>query len=680
LELITSIPPLRHSTDNDLETYLKQCVESWRKHGFHILSLNREHEAEQARRTFGLNPILFRDPEQSLYPGEFGPAFREIGKHLQDDRPVCIINADAYLLDDLDVTKIEDLCQNSFLFAHRVEVPTLSGPFHSIYRKGVDFVAFRPDRIRPILQNKNFTSFKLGLASWDYVLPIAASFFVPVWRILEPFILHRMHKSSLTSEIYDVMRVRAFDVLRQLALEQSASSAAASDFNLRIKDLNIDSKADREFFSQLCLDWLAGRVGPIREIALPFVDNEHVGKMLCDTLAQLTVTRELLEKQNKHVVKCEARLDKAQRAAARLKSDIAAPNGNSRHRKPRKDGFCRVGRAELSERLAEQWLALWYGWDLEVFRGYKPITPHHSGAYHIRNPRRVLLQIRPKIEALHLTDWFRFGNSIRQLLNAFHMAETLGVHTIGFSRPHPFFAGQSAGEIDLDWNARELDYSGPCLVGNFFHLNAFRRGLTASRTARLSSELIRPLLTEEIRKPDPRVREDDLVLHFRSGDAFAGPTFPRNHGQPPVSYYLSAIEREQPTRVWLVFENRSNPCINAVEAVLRSRGIEVLVQSGSLEDDLRVLFNAQTLVAGRGSFVYMMAHLSDRLRRLYIFEGARRTESLRKLGVEVFIGKDIEGGYKTALLDGNWTGSPMQYELMLSYPAEKIGISQVTSS
>jgi hypothetical protein len=76
----------------------------------------------------------------------------------------------------------------------------------------------------------------------------------------------------------------------------------------------------------------------------------------------------------------------------------------------------------------------------------------------------------------------------------------------------------------------------------------------------------------------------------------------------------------------------------------------------------------------------MMAHLSDRLRRLCIFEGARRTASLRKLGVEVFIGKDIEGDYKAALLDGNWTGSPMQYELMLSYPAEKIGISQVTSS
>jgi hypothetical protein len=176
------------------------------------------------------------------------------------------------------------------------------------------------------------------------------------------------------------------------------------------------------------------------------------------------------------------------------------------------------------------------------------------------------------------------------------------------------------------------------------------------------------------------VREDDLVLHFRSGDAFEGPAFPRNHGQPPVSYYLSAVAREQPKRVWLVFENRGNPCINAVEATLRSRGIEVLIQSSLLKEDLRLLYSARSLVAGRGSFVYMMAHLSDRLRKLYIFEGVRRTESLRKLGVEVFMGKDIEGDYKAALLDGNWAGSPIQYEMMLSYPAEKIRISKVTSS
>ena len=76
----------------------------------------------------------------------------------------------------------------------------------------------------------------------------------------------------------------------------------------------------------------------------------------------------------------------------------------------------------------------------------------------------------------------------------------------------------------------------------------------------------------------------------------------------------------------------------------------------------------------------MAAHVSERLRTLYIFEGARRTRSLRGLGIEVLIGKDLAGDYKTALLGGNWTGSPVQYALMLSYPAEKIGISRVMRS
>ena len=235
----------------------------------------------------------------------------------------------------------------------------------------------------------------------------------------------------------------------------------------------------------------------------------------------------------------------ARPSSASLKGDVGRSKDEFRCQKPIADGFSLDARVALDERVAEQWLALRYKWDLQVLRGYRPVTPNHSGAYRLRNPRRLLVQRRPHIEALHIGEWSRFGNSVRQMLNAFFLAEELGAHTIGFPRPHLLFAGESAGDIHLTWDACELDYSVPCLVGNFFHLNAFRLSLSSSQTARLCSSLIRPLVRAEMRKPDPRVREDDLVLHFRSGDAFAGPEFPRNHGQPPLSYYLLAVERER---------------------------------------------------------------------------------------------------------------------------------------
>ena len=137
-----------------------------------------------------------------------------------------------------------------------------------------------------------------------------------------------------------------------------------------------------------------------------------------------------------NIVEGEARLDRAQRAFAKLKGDVGRSKDKSRCQKPIADGFSLDARVALDERVAEQWLALRYRWDLQVLRGYRPVTPNHSGAYRLRNPRRLLVQRRPHIEALHIGEWSRFGNSVRQLLNAFFLAEELGAHTIGFPRPH----------------------------------------------------------------------------------------------------------------------------------------------------------------------------------------------------------------------------------------------------
>ena len=168
------------------------------------------------------------------------------------------------------------------------------------------------------------------------------------------------------------------------------------------------------------------------------------------------------------------------------------------------------------------------------------------------------------------------------------------------------------------------------------------------------------------------MRRDDLVLHFRAGDIFRQTRPPhRGYGQPPLSYYLAAVEREQPARVWLVFEDRGNPCIDAAEAALRKRGVEVLLQSGTLEEDLRLLLSASRLVAGTGSFAHMVAHLSEQLRKAYFF-GKAKVEVLRELGVEVILGRDADGEFRTKLLNNNWIGSAEQLDLLISYPADKL--------
>ncbi len=207
-------------------------------------------------------------------------------------------------------------------------------------------------------------------------------------------------------------------------------------------------------------------------------------------------------------------------------------------------------------------------------------------------------------------------------------------------------------------------------------LDAFRLSVDAPARARLFTDYLRPLLTRDVSVADPRVREEDLVLHFRAGDVFTGSKPHPAYGQPPVSFYLAVVEREKPARVWLVFEDRSNPCVDAVEAALRERGIEVMLQCATLAEDFRVLLSASRLVASCGTFTHMVAHLSKRLQCVYFFDRHDMFEQsdievFRECGVEVVTVEDAKGEFKARVL-AHWTGSSEQRALMLTYPAENL--------
>ena len=356
------------------------------------------------------------------------------------------------------------------------------------------------------------------------------------------------------------------------------------------------------------------------------------------------------------------RLRSASRKHMRRRAKTRARALRHRFRRPDKVG--------LTESLAELRMARHYGWDLDSLRGKLP-EARAADSYRLLNPRSLLFQLRPRIDLVRVPCWRRFGNAVQQLTNAFRIAEALGVGTVQFVQLHPFFEGGRVGDLELIWgdNLSLL----PTLEGEFFNVMAFCLKSSAPEMARVFTELVRPLLVARLREPDLRVRRDDLVLHFRAGDIFRQ-TRPPNpgYGQPPLSYYLAAVDREQPARVWLVFEDRGNPCIDAAEAALRKRGVEVLLQSGTLEEDLRLLLSAPRIVAGRGTFGRTVAHLSERLRKAYFFGKTKDAEVLRELGVEVILGRDADGEFGTKLLNNNWIGSTEQRALMISYPADKL--------
>ncbi len=321
----------------------------------------------------------------------------------------------------------------------------------------------------------------------------------------------------------------------------------------------------------------------------------------------------------------------------------------------------------------EESLAAELGWDLQLFRGaffqVEGLDLRMRADYAIVNPGAFFLPGQARLSHLRLTKWLKFGNSIEQLHHLFHLAKVYQVPRIALP-PSKVFQARTIGGVEL-MTSESADSTklGVGLAGVFYYLEPF--GLKRPTEELLASvqKNVRPLLTNSLREPDPRVREDDLVLHFRSGDVFQHPV--AHYGQPPLSYYLAAIERERPQRTWLVFEDRANPCIDAVEAWLQRHKLDTVIQSGSIEEDLRILLSARRLVIGQTSFASSVAMLSTQLRRLYTFR-CDAWDYFRLPDVEMIDGIDIPGGYTKAVLSQNWTGSAEQRALMLSYPPEAI--------
>lgn len=329
-----------------------------------------------------------------------------------------------------------------------------------------------------------------------------------------------------------------------------------------------------------------------------------------------------------------------------------------------------------AETMAEATLAKRLGWNLPVFRGKRGVDIYGgTGDYRLTGVDTLVRQRTPHFDVLRVSSFAKFGNAVRQMRNAFAVARAYEVKRVEFPTTTPFFAGNRAGKVEIAWGhtpVRVGQLDAPGLTGRFYHLDALGLKPAPSEQVDIVRRMLRPLLSPVFREPRSDIRDDDLALHFRGDDIFgASDTYiHREYGQPPASFYLAAVEREKPARVLLVHHDRANPTVSAVETALRAQGIETISQSDNLMTDVHVLLNATRIVAGVGSFVPAIAALSTRLRRLYLF-GAT-VPVLEQLGVIVVEGRDISGDYMRAVRSNNWTASPEQIALMLSYPADAL--------
>ena len=311
---------------------------------------------------------------------------------------------------------------------------------------------------------------------------------------------------------------------------------------------------------------------------------------------------------------------------------------------------------------------------------------------------------KAQIVGLDISYSARFGNLMIQYINAAVLAHKTGLKYIRLGS-HPLFdvrqRFKAYGLVFLP-SDEPLPPDGCFLSGNFFvsdpfvpQLMPFLRFTPDDERlfTEVAQEIIRPFMLTGIPLPNEHHPEDEVTVHLRSGDVFA-PYTPvvRGYRQPPLSFYTLVISRlcrdHGVQRARLVFEDRGNPCVDALEVWLRDRGISTRLQCGSLQQDMSALIDAPHLVLGHGTFGYAACRLSKHVKTLHYFE-PELGGAYGSIGVidRVFSVSDTQGGYFKAYEyakpfndDEGWFNRPEDRALMLSYPVEALAIRELRSA
>jgi hypothetical protein len=293
-----------------------------------------------------------------------------------------------------------------------------------------------------------------------------------------------------------------------------------------------------------------------------------------------------------------------------------------------------------------------------------------------------------EIQAIRLLFCGRWGNYVFQLMNLFHVAETLGATDVRIIETDVFPVRETViNGITIAPHEIPVDPSLYCLCGVFFSctpLGGMMDDLTAERRVYLLETYIRPLLIP-LRLPADIIAPGDLVIHIRSGDIFQGEEGQGGvngggqvYTQPPLSFYQMVVEhvfQGFKGSVFIISENSLNPVILPLVKMLDEAGHAVTLRlNQDLVTDLSWIFAAKNVVFANGSIGIAAALLSPSIRRAFFFrlDGTGTIEPVSKyIGnqIEKYFIVDIDQNY---IPFGAWMNTSAQRHKMLDFPIQNL--------
>lgn len=337
---------------------------------------------------------------------------------------------------------------------------------------------------------------------------------------------------------------------------------------------------------------------------------------------------------------------------------------------------------------SNRWWIVWGG-KVYFLSNNLDIQVSETWPVHVRNwvasvPRYALLTERlrnsplaPEKCAIFLTELGMFGNMSRRLANGLSLGSSIDSGSVIVPKEVIFHEGifrqgtHKISGIRTLWlgsaPSRRTNDVAAMFVGDMFSSQGWDTSSDKLHVDEAWRTLNDILMGDSERTP---FGPETLAIHLRGGDVF-GPRKPRAYGQPPLSYYELVLRSAPWKEVVLVHQDESNPVLPGIRDLCRELNIEVRNQSGTALEDIRTLLRAESIVAGRGTFVPAVANLSRYCTTVFFFEDKCNLIPKRS-GIRLVRVADLEKNYKVAILSNNWQNTPEQREMMTSYPLSSL--------
>jgi hypothetical protein len=234
----------------------------------------------------------------------------------------------------------------------------------------------------------------------------------------------------------------------------------------------------------------------------------------------------------------------------------------------------------------------------------------------------------------------RLGNNIIQLKNAIQLAVSKNYNVI---MPRHKYFSKTYISLNKQIGINSKRISDP---NNYFYTSDLPN-INYNRVL----QILRDCFTiKDVKALDA----EDLVIHIRSGDMFDKDPHP-GYIMPPLSYYLDIIRTNTFKNIYLLAEDRKNPCINALLELYPT----IQFQLQPLEKDIRLILAAVNVVSSYGSMIDSLLLFSNNIKRVY---RPSYSTILFKLDSVEYIITDLDE-YKESM--SPWRNTAEQREMIL---------------